>query len=207
MALGDNYITSTVLKTYLGIGDADDDTLLTSACTVATESINQFCQRQFQKATTASARTFKARDGYCVEVSDFHTTTDLVVATDESDAGTYDTTWTSGDYVLEPFGGIEAQMTGFPWRRIVAVESRRFPTCGRRPNRVQVTAQWGWNAIPESVTNAAKMLAAFYFNMKNSPLGVASFTDNGLIRVRDVPQAATLLTPYAHPANTGPLVA
>jgi hypothetical protein len=206
MALGDPYITNTVLKSYMGIGDTDDDTLLTSACAVATESINQFCQRQFQKTTSATARTFKARDGRSVEVSDFHTTTDLAVKTDTADSGSFDTTWASTDYVLEPFDGIQAQMTGFPYRKIVAVESLCFPTCGR-PNRVQVTAQWGWNAVPESVTHAAKMLAAFYFNMKNSPLGVASFTDAGLIRVRDVPQAAALLIPYAQPSHTGPLVA
>jgi hypothetical protein len=69
-----------------------------------------------------------------------------------------------------------------------------------------VTAQWGWAAVPESVVLATKIVAAFLFNLKNSPLGVASFADNGLIRVRDVPQAAILLANYQRPDQTGPLV-
>jgi hypothetical protein len=170
------------------------------------EWVNQHCQRQFNKTTTATARTYRSRDCGTVEVDDFHTTTDLVIKTDTTDDGTYDTTWTSADYVLEPYGGVESGVTGFPYRTIRAVESLYFPERTFRP-RVQVTAQWGWAAVPESVTLATKLVAAFLYNLKNSPLGVASFADNGLIRVRDVPQAAMLLEPYRNPAKTGPLVA
>jgi hypothetical protein len=206
MALGDAYVTNTALKTYLAIGDTDDDTLLTSACVAATEWVNQYTQRQFNKTTSATARVYVPRDYSVVEVDDFHTITDLAVKTDTVDDGTYATTWSSSDYVLEPFDGIEAGMTGFPYRKIRAVESKSFLCRTGRP-RVQVTAQWGWNAIPESVTLATKIVAAYLFNLKDSPLGVASFGESGLIRVRDVPQAAMLLQPYAHPVSTGPLVA
>ena len=130
----------------------------------------------------------------------------LVIATDGGDTGTYSTTWTTADYVLEPFDGVDAGMTGFPYRTVRAVESLTFPTGGYRA-RVQVTALWGWTAVPDSVTLATKIMAAYLFNLKDSPLGVASFGDAGLIRVRDVPQATMLLDPYAHPARTGPLVA
>jgi hypothetical protein len=178
---------------------------MTSACVAATEWVNQHCQRQFNKTTTATARTFVARDSYTVEVDDFHTITDLAVKTDPATDGTYATTLASTDYVLEPLDGIEASMTGFPYRKVRAVGSTLF-ACSARPS-VQVTAQWGWNAIPESVTLATKVVAAYLFNLKDSPLGVASFGESGLIRVRDVPQAAMLLANYCHPAATGPLVA
>ena len=205
MALGDPYVDAEELAAYLGIGDSYDSLLLDSACDAATESVNQHCQRQFQKVTVATARVYQPRDSYTVEVDDFYSTTGLVIATDGGDTGTYGTTWTTADYVLEPFDGIEAGMTGFPYRKIRAVESLTFPRSARP--RVQVTALWGWTAVPESVTLATKVIAAYLFNLKDSPLGVASFGDAGLIRVREVPQAAMLLTPYAHPVQTGPLVA
>jgi len=206
MALGDSYVSAAALKSFLGISDTTDDTLLTAAANAATERVNQFCQRQFNQTTTSSDRTYVPRDCWTVEVDDFHTTTGLVVATDTNDDGTYATTWTSADYVLHPFDGIESGETGWPYRKIVAVEDLTFPARTGRP-RVRVTAQWGWAEIPESVTLATKLIAALLFNLKDSPLGVASFGESGLIRVRDVPQAAMLLEKYQHPATTGPLVA
>ena len=206
MALGDSYIDAAALAAYLGIGDSYDSLLLNSACDTATEAVNQHCQRQFQKVTVATARVYRARDCSTLEVDDFYSTTGLVIATDGGDTGTYSTTWTTADYVLEPFDGVDAGMTGFPDRTVRAVESLTFPTSGYRA-RVQVTALWGWTAVPDSVTLATKIMAAYLFNLKDSPLGVAYFGDAGLIRVRDVPQATMLLDPYAHPARTGPLVA
>lgn len=206
MALGDPYITSAQLAAYLGVSDSYDDALMTSASVAATEWVTKHCQRQFNKTTTATARTFVAKDAYICDVDDFHTTTGLVIATDDSDTGTYGTTWSATDYALRPFNGIEASTTGFPYRKIVAVESRYWP-CATGRARVQVTAQWGWAAVPESVTLATKIVAAFIFNLKDSPIGIASFGDNGLIRVRDVPQAVMLLEGYRHPSRTIPMVA
>jgi hypothetical protein len=202
MALGDAYITNTQLKAYLGINDTDDDLLLTAACAGATERVNQHCQRQFNKTTVATARTFRACNSYTVDVDDFHTITDLVVKTDTGANGTYATTRT--DFVLEPSDGVVGATTGWPYRKIrfisTAIPSSEYP-------QVQVTAQWGWNAVPESVTMATRIIAAFLFNLKDSPLGVASFGESGVIRVRDIPQAAMLLNEYRHPGKTGSFLA
>jgi hypothetical protein len=206
MAIGDAYITEDELSAYLGVTDNDDATLMTAACVAASQTVEQFCQRQFNKTTTAGARQFEARTPWKVDVDDFHTVTDLVVATDESDSGSWDTTWSSTDYTLVPAGGVELGVTGFPFRQIRAVEARRWP-CSTGRFRVQVTAQWGWNAVPGSVTEATKMIAARIFNTKSAPLGVASFTEGIVLRVKeDVPQAAMLLRRYQHPGRTGVLV-
>lgn len=205
MALGDSYINAEELSSYLGIGDTADETLAQAACDTATEWVNLYCQRQFQKVTVATTRVFRHEVGNSIDVNDFYSTTGLIIATDTADTGTYSTTWTTADYVLEPFDGIEAGMTGFPYRKIRAVKSLSFP-CGPRP-RVQVTALWGWAAVPDSVTLATKVVAGYVFNLKDSPLGVATFGDAGLIRVRDVPQAAMLLKGYGYPSRSGPMVA
>lgn len=201
MALNDPYITATQLNSWLSIDDTDDNVLATSACATATEWVNQYCRRQFNKTTVATARTFYPADGCEVYVHDFWTNTDLVVKTDADDDGTFETTWAASDYLLEPLDGIEAQMTGFPYRCIVAVGNYRYPSSPRRPT-VQVTAQWGWNLVPESVVTATKIVAAFEFNQKNSPTGIQSFGDAGIIRVTDVPEAARLLAYYQHPIDS-----
>lgn len=195
MALGDAYITDPEFRTYLGLDDDGDSTLTTAAATAATAWVEQFTGRQFNKTTAATARVYRADDPCMVRVDDFHTTTDLVIKTDTANNGTYDQTWAATDYVLEPTGGIRLGVSGWPYKEIVAVGDYRFPTVGGR-RRVQVTAQWGWNAVPGPVKLATQVVAAFVFNLKNSPLGVASFADSGIIRVRDVPQAAMLLAAY-----------
>jgi hypothetical protein len=40
------------------------------------------------------------------------------------------------------------------------------------------------------------MLAAETFKMREAPLGVAGWSDMGVIRVRDVPQVARMLYPF-----------
>lgn len=192
MALGDSYVDSTALAAYLGIDDADDDSLLAVAGKVGSQWVNRHCGRQFNKTTTASARVYRATSPRSLVVDDFHTTTDLVVKTDTADSGSYDTTWTASDYVLEPFNGVRDGETGFPYEKILTVEGLLFPCYGFRA-RVQVTAQWGWAAVPEPVTRAATIVAAMVHNMKDSPLGVASFADAGLIRVRDVPAVVPMM--------------
>jgi hypothetical protein len=66
---------------------------------------------------------------------------------------------------------------------------------------VQVTAQWGWAAVPDSVKQATKILAAEIFRLKDAPLGVAGFNDFGPVRVREVPQVSMLLKRYRHPSR------
>lgn len=203
MSLGDAYISGDDLADYLGVTGTANDDLLTAAVESATGLVNQHCgDRDFNQTTTASARVFRADDRLLLDVYDFHTVTGLVVKTDDDNDGTYETTWTiTTDFVLEPFDGIENGHTGFPYRQIAAVNTLRWPCTGLRP-RVQVTAQWGWTAVPDEVVQATRILAAEIFRLKDAPLGVAGFNEFGPIRVREVPQVALLLKDFQHPVRT-----
>lgn len=206
MALGDPYITKTELAAYLGVSRDDKDQLLSDACDSASAWVNDQCQRDFNQETTATARVYEATSWTRLDVDDFYTTTGLIVAVDDSDNGTYATTWTlATDYTLKPFNGIEAGQVGFPYRQIVAVGSRSWPCRTGRP-RVQVTAKWGWTEVPQSVIQAATIYAAELYKLKDAPLGVAASTEFGPLSVREVPQAYKLLRQFMHPATTGPLV-
>jgi hypothetical protein len=194
VALGDSYASLSELKTRLGITDSSDDTALTAALATASRGAEKYCGRQFNLAALASARVYRPDSSRLVMVDDFATALGLVVATDEGDDGVFQTTWAAADYQLEPLNGVVDGEPGWPYWRIRVVGSRWFP-CGRRAT-VQVTAQWGWAAVPAAVKEASLIMAEETFKLKDAPFGVAGFGEFGAVRVRDNPKAAGLLAPY-----------
>jgi hypothetical protein len=191
------YAGITDLKAYMGIGDTADDAKLQDALQSASRGIEHFCDRAFWPSLAATARTFHPRTSALAVVDDFWTATGLVVKTDAGDDATYETTWTSAEYSLEPSNQIVAGELGWPYYRILAV-GRSFP-CGVRPS-VQVTAKWGWPSVPSPVKQACLVVAAETFKLKDSPFGVGGYSQFGIIRVRDNPLAARMLGPYQrHP--------
>jgi len=204
MALGDDYITLAQLKTRLGVADTNDDTLFTNVIKAATGGINHVCSRDFQQASAASARRYKPIAPDVVITHDFFTTTGLVVKTDDDDDGTYETTISSSDYELEPVDGIMNGQTGWPFYEVHLVDGSRFP-CGRR-HTIQVTAQWGWNAVPPSITEAAYVLSEDLANLRNAPFGVGGFGEFGRIRARENPHVAELIQDYRRGSSRGRLL-
>ena len=193
MGLGDSYSTTTELKTYLRITDATDDTLLTDCLATASRAIDHHCSRQFNKATSATARMFHPTDRCTARVDDFWTTASLAIATDGNGDGTYETTLTTADYSLEPLNGVVNGELGWPYYRIRAVNIW-FPSTVR-PS-IQVTAQWGWAAVPAPVKQACIYLAEEVYKLKGAPFGVANTDQFGPIRVRDNPKVMGMLAPY-----------
>jgi len=196
MALGDPYATQADLKAYLDDTENTDNSKYDDALAAASRWIDHHCARQFNKAATASARVFYPKPYLpCeVEVDDFHTTADLEVKLSLTDDGTYGTTIASSGYQLLPLNGVVEGESGWPFYRI-RFQNVYIPRSVRPP--VQVTAQWGWNAVPGPVKNACLMLAAEYFKLATeAPFGVAGFGAFGAVRVRDNPRAESLLAPY-----------
>lgn len=193
MALGDPYATLAQLKARFDIADAIDDDRLTDALDDISRGIEDHCERQFNDAGTTSARVYRPRTSCLAVVDDFSTTTGLAVATDEDGDGVFETTWAASDYELEPLNGIVAGRPGWPYWRIRAVD-RLFP-CNRRAS-VQVTAQWGWAAVPTPVQEACLIMAAETFKLGDAPFGVLGFGEFGAVRVRDNPIATRKLRPY-----------
>lgn len=195
MAIGDSYAELSDLKDRLNVTDTTFDTQLTSVLAAVSRAIEAFCHRQFNTDNVATARTYYPVNAGMVHVDDFHVDTGLVVETDDNDDGTFETTWDSSDYQLEPLNRLRHGET-WPWWRIKAVKSRDFPI--KRRATVSVTAQWGWSSVPESVREACLIMASETFKLKDAPFGVAGFGDFGVVRVRDNPKAASLLVPYRH---------
>lgn len=200
MALGDSYASLAELKTRLAATGSGDDTALTNALAVASRGIEHVCRRQFNQATSATARVYYPCDACLSEPDDFYTTTGLIVATDGDNDGVYETTWASTDYQREPLNGIVNGESGWPTYRLRAVASRYFParygsyTPRRAP--LQVTAQWGWSAVPAGVKEACLTVAEETFKLKDAPYGVIGMSEWGAIRVRANPMAMMMIGPY-----------
>lgn len=198
MALGDPYVTAALLKTRLGVSDTIDDTAAGEAVLAASRAIEQFCRRQFNKATSATARVFYPQTCHMALVDDFWTTTSLVIATDAGDDGTFETTWAAADYQLEPLNGTVDGESGWPYYRIRtrSTGSNYFPLTGSGAP-LQVTAQWGWTAVPAGVLSAAYLLSADFLALKDARFGLTGGTgDFGPWRVRQNAQAMAMLAPY-----------
>lgn len=204
MAIGDPYVTLPEIKNYLDIpsNKLGYDDRLTDALDSASREIEQYCGRQFNQSTTATARVYEPDGFNRVTVDDFYTTTGLVVAGDYSYDGTFGTIYDPLSYELFPLGGVVDGSPGWPYTKI-RMSYSAFPFVGSRYSRrtgvVQVTAKWGWAAVPTTVAQACKLIAAQNFKMADAPLGVAGmdvvrgtqFTGAfGTARVQDLPAVA-----------------
>lgn len=191
--MGDNYATLTQLKTRLALSRGDDDTRLTTALTAASRGIEKYCGRQFNTAGSSTARVYHPDTHSLCRVDDFQSITTL--KTDDGDSGTFGTTWSASEYELAPLNGIVDGEAGWPYYTIrVASYSKQF-YCWRRAS-VQVTALWGWAAVPAPVTEACLIAAEEIFKLRDTPFGIGGYGDFGIVRVRDNPFTARMLSPY-----------
>lgn len=188
-----SYIPLSTLKSMLRITDSVDDTILTTCIDAASATVDDLCRRKFTLDTTATARTFYADSYEMVRVDDIGSTSGLVVKIDQDDTGTYETTVT--DYLSMPNNTLVLQ------RPITHL--RAFNTAwpvGAIHAGVEVTAKWGWPAVPEPVKSATAIMAGRLYKRSDSLLGVAGFGDLGAITLRSVdPDVQRMLAPYVRP--------
>lgn len=189
------------------------DTSLAVVIAAVEAAVVRYCGRSFDKVAVdaETARVYgRAGDGDWrgidspteAIVHDIHDTENLVIETDSADSGAFADTWTSDDYVLEPLNNLEGESYS-PYWRIRAVGGLWFPTCNRRP-ALQVTAAWGWAAVPADVKQGALIKVGRLFTRKDSPQGVAGFGEFGVVRISKTtdPDVAEMLGPFRHPRLT-----
>lgn len=185
MALTNGYVTVRELAAYISHPDQEEDDALEDAIHSASRAIDDYCGRHFYTSDTATARRYIATDYYCLKVDDIAVTTDLVVKTDDNNDGTYETTWAASDYELDPIDGVVDGIPGWPYTKVHAIGSYAFPlaSTGARRFTVQVTARWGWAAVPEPVRQSCLQVASEEFNRRHAPFGVRDTMEFGPIRL------------------------
>jgi len=194
MAITNGYATLAEVKAALRLTDSVDDTLLERAIESASRRIDGYCGRWFYKTSSTAVNIYPINE-YLVAFPDDVSSTSLTIKIDTNADGTYATTLTQGvDYILEP---TDAALRGYPYTHARMVGGQTFPleVTPSFPT-VQVTALWGWDAVPADVNQACVLLAMRQFARLNAALGVVGFADMA-ITVRAVdPDVRDLLNQY-----------
>jgi hypothetical protein len=184
------------VKTAMSIYDSTDDGRIELAINTASRMIEAACNRRFYQDAGVSARTYVATTYGLVLTDDISTTTGLIVKTDPGAMGTFTETWTSSDYQLEPLNAtIDGQ--AWPYTQIRAIRSLTFPFDYGQA-LVQVTARWGWTAIPDPIQQAGIIQSIAIFKAAEAPFGALGLAETGILRIRSGlhPTAQALIEPY-----------
>jgi hypothetical protein len=169
------YLTSADLASFLSIPDTADDVELDRAIRTAQAEVDRFCgwgaDGFDQGAASATARTFEATECGLLRLREggfWSAVADVVVKTDDNDDGVFETTWATGEFELVDHSSIP----GFPTVAIRSTRVRSFPLAGYRSKRVEVTAKWGWSAVPAEVEQATLLRAAQIHQRRRSSAGI-----------------------------------
>jgi hypothetical protein len=176
MAITNGYCTLAELKASLDITDTIDDGILERAITSASRTIDRYCARNFYKVT--ATRLYSPRDSYICDIDDLVSLTSL--KTTDDDTQTFDLTWGTADYQLEPLNGVVDGMPT-PYTRIRAIGDYTFQTLDGEAS-VRVQGVFGFDTIPDEVSYATIIQASKLYKRKDSPLGVIS-GEYGAMRV------------------------
>lgn len=182
------------LKMYVGIpaDDDTDNTELSGKIVAASRSIDEFTRRQFGKVESVEARSYTAQHRYggaLVMIDDLMDVTGLTVSVDAA-AVTPDRLWPTN-----------AALKGQPYTRLWLPSAT---SCAA--DAVQVSALWGWAAVPPTIVEATLLQASRLFKRRDAPFGVAGSPDTGSemrLLAKVDPDVAVMLKPYARRAVVG----
>lgn len=190
MAITNGYCSLQEVKDVLRLTDSVDDSLLELTIETASRQVDGYCERNFYSAT--ETRLFPARNSYECEIDDLTVLTKLETAPDGT---SFDTTWQSTQYQLEPLNGVVGGLAT-PFTMIRAIDDLVFPTLGEEA-LVKVTGTFGYTPVPIAIKQATIMSATRLYKRYDSPLGVLGFGDLGVVRISRLdPDIASLLAPY-----------
>ena len=205
MTIVNGYCTLAQLRSELGSyasGDTDDDSKLEMSIEAASRQIDGYCGRRFWADGTVKTREYYAENHRSCEVDDISTVTGLIVKIDEDANGTFETTLTvTTDFILLPANAAD-EVPVQPYTELWAADNYYFPCLGNGRPGVQVTATFGWPAVPDDVEKACLIQAADLFKAKDAVFGIAGSDGMGMLRVSSSINrfAQALLAPYRKPA-------
>jgi hypothetical protein len=189
------YCSLADLKAALRVQDSIDDSLLELAIESASREIDGYCERVFY--STTGTRVYAPTNIYTVTTDDIISVTTLKSS---SDGVTYDITWATSDYQLEPLNGVAGGLVT-PFTRIRATGNYLMPsfsvgTFYELEALIQVVGVFGWSAVPAAIRQATVILAMRLFKRLDAPLGMIS-NDLGSMRVgRFDPDVEALVAPF-----------
>lgn len=169
-AITNGYCTLDELKSRLSIEDNADDMKLIGFINGASRAVDRHCRRRFYVNTSDETRYYKAFSSCEVHTDDIVSVTSL--ATDDSGARTYPTTWATTDYDLGPDN---AGLDGTPYMQVSITPTGRyrFPLFARGVRIVGVFGIASTSVYLPVVKEAMLQWAQRLFKLKDAPFGVA----------------------------------
>jgi hypothetical protein len=167
--IANGYCTLAVFSKSIGIpeGDRTDDEKAELSIEAASRLIDGHCgkgRKFWQDATVIDRKYWPSCTGV-LYVDDISTTTGLIVKADQGDDGTFETTLTiNTDFIVEPVNAA-AEFPIRPYTRIRLLGNTltSWPLLSSGRPSVQVTAKYGWPAIPDAIERACVIQARQIF--------------------------------------------
>lgn len=189
-----DYADVAELKAYVSIpdDDTDDDTAIAGKIAAASRSIDRHCHRQFGKVDAAEPRVFTAQarsGGALVVIDDLMDITGLAITAD------------GAAVVADRMQPPNAAVLGKPFTRLWLPTGT---TCA--VDAIEVTALWGWSAVPETIKEACLLQASRLLKRRDAPFGVAGSPDLGSeirLLAKVDPDVAVMLSKYVRRGRVG----
>lgn len=178
------YITTSELKTYLGVTGTGDDTLLGALITAAQKAVESFCRRRFEATTATRYYTLDDTMGQTLYLDDDLLTVTKLVNGDGVEI-------TNDQYVLLPRNSSPKYaiqlLSGHSWVQ-------------EMDTWIEVKGTWGFSATaPADVVQATKRWAGYLYRQKDATTyDVTAYPEAGVISVpQGIPRdVQMLLAPY-----------
>ncbi len=188
------------MKAALKITSDDHDDLIDLAVEGASRQIDDYCGRRFWQDGTVVARTYHPTTARMAFVDDISTTTGLIVKVDEDDDGTFEKTLTiNTDFQVLPTNAA-AEYPVQPYTSIGLLDGdvTSYAHLGSGRPYLQVTAKFGWPAVPESVERACVFQSKNLFRAPDQNFGTFQLSvDGSPLRIPPLdPVARALLEGY-----------
>jgi hypothetical protein len=174
------YTTATLLKTYLGITGASDDTLLTNLISRAQAAIDRYTGRTFE-ASANTTRKFTVgidTDGRVLYLDEDLASINAIVT--NADGGANADTLTTGEYVTKP-----RNRTPYFAIEILASADATWDYTTDPENGITVSGKWAWSAsAPDDIVQACIRLAGYFYRQKDAGVfDVTAMPDAGVIQI------------------------
>jgi len=163
----------------LNFTDTTHDKVLEREIEAISRKIDEYCGRTFYNISSVEARYFTPERYDQLKIDDIYSETDMVVKFDTTNDGTYDLTLSNSDWDLWPYN----PKNGRPWIRLEMTYTNAYSFYLRRKS-VEITALYGWAAIPPEVNQACVMQTNRYHRRNQTILGVAGATALGAVTLK-----------------------
>jgi len=157
---------------------AAETTMLEELAEAVSRKIDRECGfplRQFYQSSANTARYFTSDDGAELVIPDLVSIDTNGLTTDADGDRTYETTWATTDYDLEPFNASEYDEP-YTYIHVTPTGRYSFPTHAKG---VKITGTWGWPAVPRETSGACMLESKRAWQQAQSPSGVISSDELG----------------------------